>query len=636
MFCDKVLFSCMRYIGAKTKLLEILDEKITDYVGPLEGKVLCDLFAGTGSVGDYFQDKCSIIANDNLYFSYLINRAKLLKDKCNFSKLGFSPFDYFNSVDTDDFKSGFCYNNFAPGVSGRQYFSDENAKLIDFIRAKIEEWLNQELITNIEHDYLLGCLLESLSKVSNVAGVYAAFLHIWDCRAVKRMQFIDVESLKTARYENVVYNEDSASLIKNIKGDVLYLDPPYTPTQYISQYHVLETIAKNDNPVTHGVGAHRDNGNQISNWCKKYCVASELENIIANANFDYIVMSYSDAGILSKNVIEAIFKRYAEPNSFVFKQFNFVKYKNTRAVNKEERDNTKNKEHFEWLFLMKKRKDQAKFISPLNYIGGKYDIIDFIKSNLPSDIDTFYDLFGGGANVVINATARRYVYNDINFIVKDLLSYIAKSDFNKMYEYIDKTIKKYNLSKASKEEYVNFRNHYNSFELKKRNPLDLYLLICYGFEHQIRFNSNLEFNNPCGNSGFNDEMLEKLLSFSSRCKTINLEFYSNNYSDFLNSIKPGDFVYCDPPYLLTCGAYNDGKRGFNGWDEKQQSELFDFLDQLNTRKIKFALSYIESRDGVSNSNLIEWINRNGYRKVVNSVLTKRNRQDRLEILVVNY
>lgn len=625
----------MRYIGCKTKLLDAIEERIVNHIGPIEGKTLCDMFAGTGSVGDYFQDRCKIIANDNLYFSYVINRAKLLKGKCDFSKLGFNPFKYFNTVNTDNFKTGFCFNNFAPSVSGRQYFSDENAKLIDFIRETISSWYNEKLITLDEHDYLLGCLMESLSKVSNVAGVYAAYLHIWDSRALKKMQFIEVETQKEAKYENSVFNQDCQDLIKEIKGDILYLDPPYTPTQYISQYHVLETIAKNDNPEIHGIGAHRDNGKQISNWSKKQLVAYELEKIIANAEFDYIVMSYSDAGILSQKIIENIFKRYAEPGTVICEKFNFVKYKNTRAVNRETRENTKDNEHYEWLFFMKKAK-KAKFASPLNYIGGKYDVLDFILPLFPKKIDTFYDLFGGGSTVCLNAEAKRYVYNDINNFVVELLKTIKETEFGYLFKYLEKTIKKYELSKGKKDSYIKFRDKYNQTPIKERNPFDLYLLICFGFEHQIRFNSSFDFNNPCGNSGFNEAMLEKLISFHLRSNTISLELYNKNYYLLENEIKEGDFVYCDPPYLLTCGAYNDGKRGFNGWDEKQQQQLFEFLVRLNNRNIKFALSYIMERDGVINQTLLEWVEKNNFVIFKNSKITKRNRQDRTEILITNY
>ena len=277
-----------------------------------------------------------------------------------------------------------------------------------------------------------------------------------------------------------------------------------------------------------------------------------------------------------------------------------------------------------------------KYISPLNYIGGKFEVLDLIKNNLPKKIDTFYDLFGGGGTVSLNINSKKVVYNDINWVVRDLLEKITHDDFLQTYNYIEKTIKKYNLEKKNKESYNNFRNKYNSVEKGSRNPLDLYLLICYGFEHQIRFNNKMEFNNPCGNSGYNQEMLEKLVSYSNRSKRMNIVFKSMDYKKLLPDIEKNDFVYCDPPYLISCGAYNDGKRGFNGWDEKQEQELLDFLDLLNSKGIKFMLSNMRDRNQKSNTPLSKWIKSNNYRVIVNSSITKRNRQDRQEIIVVNY
>ncbi len=626
----------MRYIGNKTKLLDKLERLLVKKGLTKKGMIFCDLFAGTCTVGDYFKDRYEIIANDTLYTSYVISNAKLKYKNTFFQSLGFDPFDYFNNIDSSNYTTGFCYNNFAPTVSGRQYFSDENAKLIDLIRNTIDEWFDTKKIDENEKYYLIGSLLESVSKVSNVAGVYSAYLKIWDPRAIKKMEFISIEtSSSNSKYLNEVYIEDVNDLIPKIKGDILYLDPPYTPTQYISQYHVLETIAKNDNPETHGVGAHRDNGNQISTWCKKGLVHEEFEKLIANAQFKHIIFSYSDAGIMSKEYIEKVLKRYAKDGTYEFKEISFVKYKSTRAVAREIKENTVNKAHYEWLFYIEK-KDNPKYISPLNYIGGKFEVLDLIKNNLPKKIDTFYDLFGGGGTVSLNINSKKVVYNDINWVVRDLLEKITHDDFLQTYNYIEKTIKKYNLEKKNKESYNNFRNKYNSVEKGSRNPLDLYLLICYGFEHQIRFNNKMEFNNPCGNSGYNQEMLEKLVSYSNRSKRMNIVFKSIDYKKLLPDIEKNDFVYCDPPYLISCGAYNDGKRGFNGWDEKQEQELLDFLDLLNSKGIKFMLSNMRDRNQKSNTPLSKWIKSNNYRVIVNSSITKRNRQDRQEIIVVNY
>lgn len=625
----------MRYIGNKTKLLDRLEKLINSKKINKKGAIFCDLFSGTCTVGDFFKDRFEVIANDTLYSSYVISCGKLKYNNDFFKELGFDPFDYFNKVDSSNYTSGFCYNNFAPSVSGRQYFSDENAKLIDFIRNTIDIWFDEKKINEYEKYYLIGSLLESVSKVSNVAGVYSAYLKMWDPRAVKKMEFIPLESLSNSKYQNEVYIEDVNDLITKISGDILYLDPPYTSTQYISQYHVLETIARNDNPEIHGVGAHRDNGNQISKWCKRGYVHEEFEKLIANANFKHIIFSYSDAGIMSKEYIEKVLKRYAKEGTYEFKKINFVKYKSTRAVKREIKNNTKNKEHYEWLFYIEKNTD-VNYISPLNYIGGKWDVLPLLKDNFPKKINTFFDLFGGGGTVSINAKADKVVYNDINWVVRDLLEKITHDQFFTTYNYIEKTIKKYGLEKKNKSAYTLFRDKYNSLEKGSRNPLDLYLLICYGFEHQIRFNSKMEFNNPCGNSGYNQEMLEKLVSYSNRTKRMNIVFKSMDYKKLESDIDKGDFVYCDPPYLNSCGAYNDGKRGFNGWDEFQEKELLEFLTRLDKKGIKFMLSNMMTRNSIENKVLKKWIKDNNYKVIKNEKITLRNRQDRQEIIIINY
>lgn len=127
----------MRYIGSKIKLLDLIRNELNEFTSLPDGSIFCDLFSGTNAVADFFQDKFKIISNDNLKFCYVLGRGKLIKNNNKFKELGFDPFEYFNSIDCKDYTSGYCYNNFAPSVSGRMYFSDENAKRIDFIRDSI-------------------------------------------------------------------------------------------------------------------------------------------------------------------------------------------------------------------------------------------------------------------------------------------------------------------------------------------------------------------------------------------------------------------------------------------------------------------------------------------------------------------
>lgn len=618
----------MRYIGNKTKLLNEIDLLLEEKNLKTKGLIFCDAFSGTATVGNNYNGLYKIIANDLLTFSYEYSSGILLYKNNGFKNLGFDPFEFFANADTTTYTKGFCYNNFSPN-GNCQYFSDENAKRIDFIRDSIDKWYINKKISAEEKSYLIACLLESVSKVSNVAGVYSAFLKIWDSRAVKPLKFEPLE-IKSTRYKNKVFCEDAVELIKKIKGDILYLDPPYTPTQYNSQYHVLETIARNDNPITHGKGKHRDN-DRMSKWCKKGVVEFEFEKIIKEAKFKHIIFSYSDKGIMSPNFIKSVLKRYGKPETLVFKKINFVKYKNTRAINREILEHTEQDPHYEYLFYVEKT-ETPKYISPLNYIGGKWDTLNLLKSNLPQNINVVYDLFGGGATVGINCNAKKIIYNDINPYVVELLKFLSTTHPVNIYNDIVKFQKTFNLYKENKDAYYKLRNEYN----KTRNVILLYLLICYGFEHQIRFNSKHEFNNPCGNSGFNDELYEKMISFYLRCQEINIEFLCGDYRSFLNKIKAKDFVYLDPPYLGNNGAYQDGKRGFNGWDKEQEEELHQFIEQLKSRRIKFMLSnYIEHTTGIENPLKI-WADKNNFNFIVNESITKRNRQNRREIIITNY
>ena len=86
-----------------------------------------------------------------------------------------------------------------------------------------------------------------------------------------------------------------------------------------------------------------------------------------------------------------------------------------------------------------------------------------------------------------------------------------------------------------------------------------------------------------------DKALEKLISFSKHIKEGNFIFECKDYIDLIkeDSIDSNTFIYFDPPYKLMTGSYNDGKRGFKGWNDLLEEELFEIADNLTKRKIKF-------------------------------------------------
>lgn len=289
------------------------------------------------------------------------------------------------------------------------------------------------------------------------------------------------------------------------------------------------------------------------------------------------------------------------------------------------------------VFFIEKRPDNSiVYEAPLNYIGSKAKIVNDIKNLSPEEFETFYDLFAGGFNVGVNYIDHKVIYNDVNFFVKDIIEELYDGDTYEVIRTMKKYIESFSLEKGKADSYIKARDYYNSLPVNKRDPKLLLTIILYGFQQQIRFNGNHAFNNPVGVRWFNDKILEKLISFSRHIKQGEIDFSCKSYLDFEDSIGQNDFVYLDPPYMLTTGAYNDGRRGFNGWNLQQEKELFDFCSRLDKQHIKFLLSYVIEHRGKINEELLDWVKENGFVIVEVGAITGISGSKRKEILVKNY
>lgn len=287
---------------------------------------------------------------------------------------------------------------------------------------------------------------------------------------------------------------------------------------------------------------------------------------------------------------------------------------------------------------------KRKIKSPLNYIGGKYKILDQLLPLFPQNINNFVDLFTGGCNVGINATAKKTYCNDNLIFLIEMYKAFQNHSVEEVLFHIEKRIFDYRLSLVNETGYKNLREFYN----QKKHPLDLFVLTAYSFNHQIRFNNNHWFNNPFGRerSSFNLTMKQNLEMFLHKVKHIEIEFTGRNFREFdFSFFGSNDFVYCDPPYLITTGPYNDGKRGFTGWNKEQENILLEILDRLDKRQIKFALSNVLEHKGKSNEILKLWLKKNpGYHvnfinhhySNSNYQTANRDKNASSEVLITNY
>ncbi|MBR1853595.1 MAG: DNA adenine methylase [Lachnospiraceae bacterium] len=324
----------MRFIGCKTLLLDnikaVIDEKAPD------AKSLCDIFSGTATVARHFKKWYEVYSNDLLYFSYVLQKGTIENDsvpKFTGLKSALSiqdPIEYFNSMDvaameTLEQNRRFFQNTYAP-IGGRMYVTDENALRIDFARNKVEDWYKSGILTEDEYFYLVACVVEGVPFVSNTSGTYGAFHKEWEKRSYKKYEVYRL-GITTNGKRNKSYNCDGVELLKHIQGDILYIDPPYNERQYLPNYHVLETAAKYDFPVVRGDTGQRPYENQKSDFCVKTKVVSAFDQLIQNAQFQHIILSYSTDGLMSVSDIEEVMKKYGKEGTFKIYEIPYRRYK---------------------------------------------------------------------------------------------------------------------------------------------------------------------------------------------------------------------------------------------------------------------------------------------------------------------
>ncbi|MGL4863793.1 MAG: Dam family site-specific DNA-(adenine-N6)-methyltransferase [Cetobacterium sp.] len=652
----------MRFIGSKVQLLEEIENFIKENIKIRKNMVFCDLFSGSTAVAKYFKRDFKIISNDIMNFSYILQKSTIklnqvpdfikLKKYLNVETLS-EILEYFENTEIlkllEKFKIEeselFIYKNYTPNENSvRMYLSSKNGKRIDVIRITLNKLFEENIIKEEEFTYLLACLIEAVPYISNISGVYGAYLKHWDKRALNSFKFIQLD-VEDNNKKNECYNKNAHELITEIQGDILYLDPPYNNRQYLPNYHLLETISKYDSPKIKGITGVRDYKNEISKFCRKKEAREALEQIIKEAKFNYIIMSYSTDGILKIEEIKEIFEKYGKKNTF--KMADPIAYRKYKS-----KQEHKKQELHELLFFIEKenifREDLKKdsyLKCPFNYIGGKSKLMPQLMKNFPNKINTVIDLFGGGFNVGINIKADKIIYNDQITPLVELFRYFKNNTIENIIAYIEETIIKFDIKKDSKDGFLKFREKYNSSP--EKHPLDLYILVCFSFNYQIRYNNSGEFNCPHGTnrSSFSKVLKQRLIEFVNEIKKKDIDFENNNFLNFdFTSLDSDSFVYCDPPYLITTGSYNDGNRGFKNWTEIEEEKLLELLDSLNARNIKFALSNVIVHEGKENKILLKWIKNRTYKVIdidsnysnSNYQKSKKDKLETKEVLIINY
>ena len=294
--------------------------------------------------------------------------------------------------------------------------------------------------------------------------------------------------------------------------------------------------------------------------------------------------------------------------------------------------------------------------SPLFSVGDKYKLMKQLVGLFPKEVSNFYEPFVGGGTVFLNINANKYYLNDNDKNLINIHQFLIDNSNNPdlFFKNVEKIIKRYHLSRSYKKDIIPAslkkewkKTYFARFNKEgyeklrvcvnkniKNDPLILYILLIYGFNRMLRFNGGGKFNLPVGNVDFNKNVVNALNGYFDFNRGKKIALSSKDFRTYFVGRKYGknDFVYLDPPYLITASEYN--KR----WDHEAEADLLKTIDDLDKKGVKFALSNVTHYNGSKNDLLINWMKKYKTHKIESNYISYHNngKKQIKEVLITNY
>ena len=284
------------------------------------GQTVADLMCGTASVSAALRTSgYRVIASDLMTFAAQHATVRLTMDRAPaFSKLGGSYYRVLDSLQSLKPVAGLMVREYSPAgkpsaaCPPRMYLSEANAGIIDAINQQLNSWSAQKLLANQEHALLRHDLVLATNRVANIAGTYGHFRSKWSNGALSKITLLPSEFVWGFPCDHVVLQGPAESVSQRLTADLCYLDPPYMKRQYAANYHLIETIARGDQPEAIGVSGLRPWRDQYSDFCSKVKIRDAFSKIIRGMNCPLFLISYSEDGLLSRDEILELLGQFGD------------------------------------------------------------------------------------------------------------------------------------------------------------------------------------------------------------------------------------------------------------------------------------------------------------------------------------
>lgn len=326
-----------RYIGNKTRIIKKLMPVIDSIVCP--GAIVADLMCGTAAVSEALRfSGYKVIASDIMTFAVQHARVRLTVEKePDFIKLDIGAYPavlhYLQNLPPVE---GYIVREYSPagnpsaGCAPRKYFTAENAGKIDAIRLAIKSWEDQGSLSENELALLRHDLVLTANKIANIAGTYGHFRSTWSNGARNPLTFSPTNFMFGYRVDHTVLPPAPAEkTAAQITAELCYLDPPYMKRQYAANYHILETLARGDEPPAIGISGLRPWRDQYSDFCSKVKIRQAFTDIIQQMNCPQFLISYSEDGLLSKEEVISLLEQFG---TVELKEFPHQRFRSNNSV----------------------------------------------------------------------------------------------------------------------------------------------------------------------------------------------------------------------------------------------------------------------------------------------------------------
>jgi DNA adenine methylase Dam len=246
-------------------------------------------------------------------------------------------------------------------------------------------------------------------------------------------------------------------------------------------------------------------------------------------------------------------------------------------------------------------------ISFINYVGNKSSFGDFLVSKFPDNINTLIEPFVGSGVISLKTVANSYILNDKLLPLFKIYKWIEKGTIENLLTDIKLVVDKFNINRLTNN--INDRKAgFNKLKDLTNNKnyqtgLYYYVLTVSCFNNNLAIKKNGGFTGSLGiNNSFNKSLEIKLRFLKEWLDNNNVTFSNKDYLSLnYNNFNSNDFIYLDPPYLLSTTFY--GKK----WNRNDDYRLYKLCDKLNNEGINFGLSNVVKKGININNILNKWM-----------------------------